>query len=205
MKAHKLRRKVRDGGLLHRILTIRVQRRRWWDWGHMVMTLFGDYRGYEYTVPRGRDLWYRFPDGNETRGRIITTFEYADVRQNPDGEWRILDVQDDGHTVMFGNWGGRTTFYGWSRRELALFRRWDFWECRVRGEWLGLRRWIYFKGLHAAVHQRIPFTCQQVPPRGTGGYDHWHCQERGKHTIHRFNNYRWREDGTRVEHEPVAR
>lgn len=56
MKAHEMRRKVRDGGLLHRILTIRVERRRWWDWGHMAMTLFGDYRSFDYTVPRGRDL-----------------------------------------------------------------------------------------------------------------------------------------------------
>lgn len=201
MKAHMLRRRVREGGLLHRILTIRADRRRWYDWGHMLMTLVGQYRTGDYEAPRGRDLWYRFEHG-ET-GRIITTHLYSDVRALPNAEWRVLDVQDDGGTVMFGWWGDRITFYGFSRPELRLFRRWDFWECRARGEWFGLRRWLYYKGLHAAVHLRVPFTCQMTPPSGTGGYSHWYCEERGKHDTHRFRNYTWREGVARVAYEPT--
>lgn len=202
MKAYKLRKKVAEGGLAHRLLTIRVDRRRWYDWGHMLMTLVGQNRTGDYDAPRGRDLWYRFANENESRGRIITTHRYADVRatEGQDVSWRIFDVQDDGGTVVMGFYGDRIAHYGLSRRELALFRRWDFWECRLRGEWFGLRRWLYFKGLHAAVHQRIPFTCQQAPPRGSGGYDHWHCELRGKHTEHRFRAYVWTDD--RVTHRP---
>jgi hypothetical protein len=202
MKAYKLRRRVRDGGFLHRILTIRVERRRWWDWGHMMMTLVGQYRTGTYEVPRGRDLWYRFADDNEARGRIIKTHAYADVRALPNASWKVLDVQDEGGTVMMGWWGDRITFYGLTRRELALFRRWDFWECRARGEWFGLRRWLYYRGLHAAVHRRIPFTCQKTPPRGSGGYSHWHCELRGKHSVHRFGNYTWAENTPHVEYAP---
>lgn len=199
MKAYMLRRKVREGGLLHRVLTIRVDRRRWWDWGHMLMTLVGQYRTGSYDVPRGRDMWWRTGDND---GTLTKTYRYADVRDRPDADWRVFDVQDEGGSVMLGWWGDRITFYGLDRRELAMFRRWDFWECRVRGEWFGVRRWLYLKGLHAAVHQRIPFTCQQTPPRGSGGYDHWHCEIRGKHDEHRYRNYTWTD--SRVEYAPVT-
>jgi len=103
---------------------------------------------------------------------------------------------------MFGWYGDRITFYGFSRRELALFRRWDFWECRVRAEWFGLRRWLYYRGLHGAVYLKKPFTCQAVPPRGSGGYDHWFCELRGKHDTHRYRAYTWGAN-RRVQHQPT--
>lgn len=199
--AHRLRRHVKDGGLADRLLTIAIDRHPWYDWGHRVMILVGRASLGDYGIPRGRDLWYRFAADNEARGKIITTHRYSDVRDMPDAEWRIFDVQDDGHTVMLGWWGDRIRFYGLSRRELALFRRWDFWECRARGEWFGLRRWIYIKALHAAVDLKRPFACNATPAKGSGGYNHWHCELRGKHDVHRFREYTWR-DELKVEHSP---
>lgn len=204
-KAMRLRKNTREGGIAHRALTIAGDRHHWYDWGHRLMILVGDYRTGSYAAPRGRDLWYRFADENEAHGRIITTHHYADVRatDGQDVSWRIFDVQDDGGTVKLGFWGERITHYGISRRELALFRRWDFWECRARGEWFGLRRWLYFKGLHAAVYLKKPFACNAVPPRGTGGYSHWHCELQGKHDVHRYRNYTWAQDTQRVQFAEV--
>lgn len=204
-KAMRLRRKTREGGIAHRVLTIAGDRHPWYDWGHRLMILVGDYRVGSFDAPRGRDLWYRFADENEARGKIVTTHQYADVRATAgqDVSWRIFDVQDDGGTVKIGFWGEHITHYGISRRELALFRRWDFWECRARGEWFGIRRWLYYKGLHAAVHLKKPFACNVVPPRGTGGYSHWHCEIRGKHDVHRYRNYTWARDAKRVRFEEV--
>lgn len=202
--AIRLRQRTREGSLAHRLASMVSDHHLWYDWGHRLMTLVGDYRTGSYDTPRGRDLWYRFADENEARGRIITTHDYADVRATAgqDVSWRIFDVQDDGHTVKIGFYGDRIQHYGISRRELALFRRRDFWECRARGEWFGLRRWLYFKALHAAVHLKKPFACNVVPPRGTGGYSHWHCEERGKHDVHRFRAYTWA-DGEKVQHAPL--
>ena len=201
-KVMRLRRKTREGGIAYRLLTTAGDHHHWYDWGHRLMVLVGDYRTGSYEAPRGRDLWYRFADENEARGQIITTHDYADVRatEGQDVSWRIFDVQDEGGTVKLGFWGERITHYGLSRRELALFRRWDFWECRARGEWFGLRRWLYYKGLHAAVHLKKPFACNIVPPRGSGGYSHWHCEVRGKHNVHRFGNYTWAQGSERVQY-----
>lgn len=45
-------------------------------------------------------------------------------------------------------------------------------------------------------HRKIPFTCQQTPAQGSGGYDHWHCTLPRKHKgAHRFRNYTWAEGG----------
>lgn len=197
--------KTRDGSLAHRVLTIVIDRHPWYDWGHRLMILVGEYRSGSYETPRGRDLWYRFEDENEARGRIITTHDYADVRRTrgEDVSWRIFDVQDDGHTVKLGFYGDHIEHFGISRRELALFRRWDFWECRARAEWFGLRRWLYHRALHAAVHLKKPFACNLTPPRGSGGYSHWHCEMRGKHTTHRFRNYTWSEGEGRTVYAPV--
>jgi hypothetical protein len=202
--ARKMRRATKEGSLAHRALTVTTDRHPWYDWGHRLMILVGENRTGDYGVPRGRDLWYRFADENEARGRIITTHRYADVRatQGQDVSWRVFDVQDEGGTVKLGYWGDRIAHYGLSRRELALFRRWDFWECRVRGEWFGLRRWLYFRGLHAAVQLKKPFACNVTPPRGTGGYSHWHCELRGRHDVHRFRNYTWAGGTARVEYDP---
>lgn len=196
--------RTKDGSIAHRLLTVMIDRHPWYDWGHRMMILTGDYRTGSYETPRGRDMWYRFDGENESRGRIITTRDYADVRATAgqDVSWRIFDVQDDGHTVKLGWWGEQITHYGLSRREMQLFRRWDFWECRVRGEWFGLRRWLYHRGLHAAVDLRKPFACNITPPRGTGGYSHWHCELRGRHQVHRFRNYTWAGGNARVQYDP---
>lgn len=78
--------------------------------------------------------------------------------------------------------------------DAALLRRYlRMWH---RLDWYGLRSWLYAQALHSAVHERKPFSCQAVPPRGTGGYDHWHCQLRRRHDgMHRFNNYVWGDVG----------
>lgn len=66
----------------------------------------------------------------------------------------------------------------------------------------GLRRWVYYKALHAAVDRKIPFTCQQVPPPNSGGYSHWHCELKRKHTgDHRRGAYTW--STGRVQHSPI--
>jgi len=41
MKAYRLRKRVGDGGLAHRVLTIAMDRHPWYDWGHKFMVLFG--------------------------------------------------------------------------------------------------------------------------------------------------------------------
>lgn len=178
--------------------------RPWWDWGHRVMALTGRDDSGSWGVPRPRDLWFR-----KVNGRMQTTRHYADVRANPSEDWRIFDSQNDGFEIIIGWWphpahgrGGQIHRDGLDgRAEIELFRRWFFTEWAV-SEWFGLRRWAYYKGLHAAVNQRIPFTCQVTPPRESGGYDHWHCQERKRHAgPHRFRNYTW--DGGQVEYAPV--
>lgn len=202
--ARRAKAKVQEGSLAHRVLTVATDHYPWYDWGHRLMMLVGEHRRGDYEPPRGRDLWYRFADENEARGRIITTHRYADVRatEEQDVSWRVFDVQDDGGTVKLGFWGDRITHYGLSRRELALFRRWDFWECRARGEWFGLRRWLYWKGLNHHVDLRKPFACNITPPRGSGGYSHWHCELRGRHAVHRFRNYTWAGGTAPVKYEP---
>lgn len=196
-KRRKPRRRYPDGTLRHRLQKTFGQRRPWWDWGHRVMTLVGRWDGTgHYSIPRGRDMWY-YETG---RGKFHTTFDYSEVRlyQWGDRAWKVFDIQNDGFELHMGYWpepgsNGNITFYDLNRHELKLFRHWDFWECRVRAEWFGLRRWIYYKALRAAVNQKRPFACNFTPPKGAGGYNHWHCQlkpsHRRKGEPHRFNNY----------------
>lgn len=161
----------------------------WFDWGGRLMLLVGRYRGGSFDeVPRGRDLWYRGDD----RGRgYVTTYDYSDVRALPTEEWKTFDVQNDGFEVHLGYWPSYA-FFGLDRHEMRLFRRWDFWECRVRAEWFGLRRWLFYKGLHHHVHLKKPFACNAVPPANSGGYNHWHCELKRHHaSAHRFRNYSW--------------
>lgn len=199
--------RAEHGSLRHRLWDVVTDRRRWYDWGHPVMTLTGrEYCG-SYDPPRGRDMWYRVANG-----KFVTTYDYEDLDKVKGGreaaEWKIFDVQDDGHTVMMGYYPTgpeeRTAFYGLDRKELNLFLQWLLIECKLRGEWLGIRRWVYFKALHAHVERKIPFTCQVTPDRGSGGYDHWHCQLKKRHEgKHRFVNYTWIGSGFGVEHEPA--
>jgi hypothetical protein len=112
-------------------------------------------------------------------------------------EWRAICVnQDDELYLGRQYWGG--TFHGLSFAEMRLLARWLV-RWRI-ADWFGLRSWVYSLALNAAVHDRRPGSCQQVPPKGSGGYDHWHCQRRKGHAgPHGFRNYTWDHSG-RVEH-----
>lgn len=190
---HKLPRRAQD---------VIAPRYPWWDWGHRVMALTGRDDCGNWGPPRPRDLWFRWVSGSKAQ----TTRDYAVVRANPSEDWRVFDSQNDGHEIVIGWSFGpgrpnnvRDSLNG--RAEIGLFRRWLFTEWAV-SEWFGLRRWLYYKALRAAVSQRIPFACQATPPRESGGYDHWHCQERKRHNgPHRFRNYTW--GGGPVQYAPT--
>jgi hypothetical protein len=210
-----------EGTWRNRVYSAFSDRRSWWDWGHPLMALSGRPFCGSWDVPRGRDLWFRYPDhhGNpawlathpevKLRCGLLTTTDYATVRDTNDGEWRIFDWQDDGYTIRIGYWpapdgDGRIHDSGIDgRREIRLFLRWLVWDGLGKAEWFGLRRWAYYKALNQVVHDRKPFTCQQVPARDSGGYQHWHCQLRRRHTgPHRFRAMVWA-DGGRVERQPL--
>jgi hypothetical protein len=206
-----------DGGVRSRIVSVVGDRHPWWDWGHHVMALTGRYDAGNWSPPRVRDMWFRmdyeYGDGRKakpTRSRIVTTNDYSEVRARNDGEWRIFDSQDDGHTIVIGYWPHpddkgnihRTGLDG--RAEQRLFLRWMLWEGLVKAEWFGLRRWLYYRALHAAVERKIPFRCQVTPPPGSGGYRHWHCDRKKRHTgDHRFVNYTWAGGNAKVRFDPV--
>jgi hypothetical protein len=197
--------------------------RNWWDWGHPVMWLVGRYDTGSAGVPRGRDLWWIPTEYVEDRlaGSLVadceqrygcyTTTEYEVVRSSAaDVDWRIYDLQDEGRTVKVGLWpnqpehDGRLQPLPWQELKVDLFLWWYLWQHKGKAQWFGLRRWVYYKALHAAVNRKVPFTCQQVPPPNSGGYSHWHCELRRKHgEEHRFRNYTWRND-TNVRHVPVG-
>lgn len=213
----------------------------WWDWGHSLMALTGRDDYGSWGPPRVRDLYYRqvweYPaDGDhltKPTGRRLETTRHAmtawDGVMGRDGrsreDWKVFDSQDDGHTIRIGYLGddGRLHDAGIEGHEVqALFRRWLLWDGWVRAEWFGLRRWLYYKGLRAAIEQRVPFTCQRVPDAGSGGYSHWHCDvaiglvgalrrlcgNPARHTgPHRFGNYSWDDStpGARVQYDPAVR
>lgn len=210
-----------DDTLRSRIARAVGEWRKWYGWGHPVMWLVGRYDCGNAGPPRGRDLWWIPTEYVEDRlalslaadleqrfGCYITT-RYEDVRSTGgDIDWRIYDLQDEGRTVKVGLWPSCPEHQGqiqplpWQELKVDLFLWWYVWQHKGKAQWFGLRRWVYFKALHAAVQDKIPFTCQQPPPQNSGGYSHWHCQLRRKHTgDHRFRNYTWGAD--RVQHSPV--
>lgn len=191
----------------------------WWDWGHPVMWLVGRYDTGSAGVPRGRDLWWiptEYVEGLplnlvadfEQRFGCYVTTSYKDVRATiGDISWRVYDLQDEGRTVKVGLWPSQPEHQGrmqplpWQELKVDLFLWWFVWQHLGRAQWFGIRRWAYYKALHAAVHQKIPFTCQQTPPKG--GYRHWYCELSRKHRgDHRFRNYTWSADA--VRHSPVS-
>lgn len=202
----------REGSVLHRLHDLTARRWTWYDWGHPLMILVGRYSTGTWDTPHVRDMWFRKEYVVGGRQRIETTRDYTVVRARNDGEWRIFDGQDDGHTIVIGYWPHpdspngqiyRTGLDG--RAEIRLFVRWLLWDGWVKAEWCGLRRWLYFRGLHNAVEPYIPFTCRVVPDGTSGGYRHWHCDLRPRHKgDHRYRNYTWSGvAGDRVEYDPI--
>ena len=194
---------------------------RWYAWGRPVMWLVGRYDCGNAGPPRGRDLWWiptQYVEGIATSlvadfdqrfGCYITT-QYTDVRATiGDIPWRVYDLQDDGRTTKVGLYpnhpdhGGHMQPLPWQDINAGLFVWWFLWQHKAKAQWFGLRRWIYYKALHAAVHSKVPFTCQQTPPPRSGGYSHWHCELGRKHKgQHRFRNYTW--TASRVKYTPTS-
>jgi len=204
---HKSKHDNRITGRIHHLLL--RNNRRWWDWGHSVMILVGTCRGGNYDAPSPPTWWYRlgppkpmwrtkWPRHPLSTFQVVTDYEEfhrltEGLNEDQMYEWQAICVdQDDELQLGHRYWGGN--FYGLRKWDVALLRRY-LRMCR-RHDWFGLRSWLYGQALHAAVHQRKPFTCQATPPRNSGGYDHWHCTLRRRHDgMHRFNNYMWGEVG----------
>lgn len=210
-----------DDTLRSRIARAMGDWRNWYDWGHPVMWLVGRYDSGSAGVPRGRDMWWipteyvedrlagsLVADCDQRFGCYITT-EYKVVRSSgAEIDWRVYDLQDDGRTVKVALWpnqpehDGREQPLPWQELKTDLFLWWYVWQHKGKAQWFGLRPWIYYKALHAAVQHKAPFTCQQVPPRDSGGYSHWHCELKRKHVgEHRFRAYTW--GAGKVQHAPA--
>ena len=213
-----------DDTLRSRIARAFGERGPWYDWGHPVMWLVGRYDGGNAGSPRGRDLWWVPTEyvegpfaqaavaGLEVRHGCYVTTNYSDI--HTDVDWRIFDLQDDGHTVKVGLWpnlpehGGHIQPLPWEELKpatsLRLFLEWYLVDHKIKAQWFGLRSWIYWKALHAAVQDRRPFSCAKVPPPCSGGYSHWHCQLGKRHKgAHRYRNYVWDPTTDRVEYAPA--
>lgn len=201
-----------DGGARHRLYQLSLDHRPWWDWGHRLMTLTGSNFGGNWQEPKPTTWWYRrttaarqrftgFPRHRPSSFQVVT--DYDEFRRLTEGldedqmyEWQAINVSQDGE-LQLGHlyWGGR--FHGLPADEWWLLRR--YLRRAHRANWYGLRTWLYQQGLHAAVHARRPGACNAVPPKGQGGYDHWHCKlDRNHDGMHRFNNYTWGEIGGEV-------
>lgn len=198
--------------------------RAWYDWGSPAMWLVGRFDGGSAGAPRGRDLWWvptEYVEGLslnlvadlQVRYGCYVTTDYKVVSSTgSDIEWRIFDLQDGGHTVKIALWphlpehNGRLQPLPWGElipaTSLRLFLHWYLVDHKIKAQWLGLRTWVWRKGLHAVVHQRRPFSCQQVPPED--GHSHWHCELNKRHIgKHRYRNYVWGDD-SRAEYSPAA-
>lgn len=196
-----------------------VRQRPWWDWGHLLMALVGQDDCGNWSEPEPPTWYYRLGQGRRMwrtgypihpLRTIEVIKDYTTFRERTDGlnedemyEWKAICANQDGQLVLGKQyWGGG--FYGltrWEARLLAKYLR--HWR---RLDWWGARAWLYSQGLHAAVHQRKPLTCQAVPPKGSGGYSHWYCDQKRRHDgPHRFRNYVWWDTGGRVQHLPTDR
>jgi hypothetical protein len=205
-------------GLRHRLYDLASTRHPWYDWGHRLMILVGCDFGGNWSEPEPPTWWYR-PGEPKKMFRTkyprhtLSTFEivknYDEFRRRTEGlnedglyAWQAIGVSQDG-ALYLGHrfWGG--TFYGMRKDETAILRRYlRMWR---RLDWFGLRSWLYSQALHAAVERKVPFSCQVVPPKDSGGYSHWHCDQKRKHEgPHRFGNYEWDPTKKHVEYAPEA-
>lgn len=197
-----------DDWITGRIHHLILRRSHWYDWSHKVMILVGTNVGGNYNSPEPKTWWYRlgppthmwrtkYPRHPLSTYQVVTDYsEFCKLTEglNEDEmyKWQAFCVNQDGELILGHRyWGGN--FYGLTMNDAALLRRYlRMWR---RLDWFGLRSWLYAQALHSAVHERKPFSCAAVPPRGSGGY-HWHCQLRKRHDgMHRFNNYVWGDVG----------
>lgn len=192
--------------LRHRLYSIAMDRKPWWDWGNRLMALVGDDHCGNWSEPGPPTWWYR-PLGNKRMWRtgfprrqfqIVTDYDEFKARTeglNEDQlyEWCAIGTNQDGELHLGHQyWGGQ--FYGLPHDEWRLVRRYLI-EAH-RHKWFGLRSWLYLQGLHAAVYAKKPGACHERPPKDSGGYSHWLCRlKRGHDGLHRFNNYTWGEIG----------
>lgn len=202
---------VQEGTLRYRLYSAACERGPGWDWGKTAMWLVGRCDSGSIDPPRGRDLFYvRLNDlerverswfvGQQDRLGFITTTARSTVRRYPAVGWKVFGLQDNGRTIRMGYWptpgsDGRITSASIEGEEIRLFWRWYWISHRLKAQWLGIRPWIYYRGLRATVHQRKPFACNQVPHPGAG-HTHWHCEEPRRHRDpHRYRSYVWTDQG----------
>lgn len=210
----------RSGSVRHRLYDLWTCRHPWYDWGHRLMIVVGyDWCGNwsEYEPP----TWY-YRLGTPKRmwrtgypSHPLSTFEvvkdYDEFRKRTEGlnedqmyEWKAICVNQDGELHLGHQYWGKQ-FYGLSHWETPLLARYlRMWR---RANWWGVRSWLYKLALNSAVDHKAPFKCNATPPKGSGGYTHWHCSEKRKHKgLHRVGAYVWGEvDGEPfpVTHAPV--
>lgn len=207
-------------GLRSRLYSLTIERHPWWDWGHRLMVLTGSDMGGNWQEPKPPTWWYRSGEPKRmwrtgyprnTRSTFLVVTDYDEFKARTEGlneddmyAWSAITVDQDGELILGKRyWGG--SFYGLRQGEVALLRRYlRMWH---RLDWFGARSWLYSQGLHAAVYRKKPRTCQAVPPKGQGGYDHWFCMLPRRHDgMHRFRNYVWGDVGgeeVSVVHQPT--
>ena len=195
----------------YRLWRLASDRHPWWDWGHRVMTLVGENNSGNFDSPELRTVWYRqgqtvrmWRTGYQTHPprsyEIIDNYRdfrgatrHLDENSDEHHEWRAISTSQDGDLHLGRQfWGG--DFYGLDQWETELLRR--HLNRERRRNWFGFRSWLYSQALESAVNRRKPFACQKVPPLGSGGYTHWHCELPKRHTgPHRYKSVEWTSAG----------
>jgi len=183
------------------------------------MIITGMCFGGNWSEPTMKTWFYRIRSGEKKhwltgypKPSILIVKDYDTYREmtkdlDEDGmyEWGAFNNNQDGDLHLGKRyWGG--TFYDLESCMVPYLTRYLLnWHFR---NWFGLRTQIYHLGLKCKVHRKHWYTCNEVPPPGGGGYNHWHCEElRWRHgPYHRFRSYRWDENGAsfNVEDERVG-
>lgn len=208
-----------SNGLRARAHALVMEHHPWCDWGHRLMILVGDDFCGNWSEPQPPTWWYRlgpaksmwrtgYPRHPLSTYQIVKS--HTEFRQLTEGlnedqmyEWQAIGTNQDGDLHLGHQyWGG--AFYGLTHWDAALLRR--YLRKAHRHNWYGLRGWLYTQGLNACVNLKKPFSCQVTPPKGSGGYSHWHCALKRRHAgPHRFGNYEWDPSQKRVEYAPTDR
>ena len=198
----------------HHVLDLVADRHPWWDWGHKLMIVVGQDQGGNWSSPEPPTWYYRLGPAKRMwhtgyPRHPLSTFEvitdYSAFRERTAGmnedqlyEWSAINTNQDGDLHLGHQYWGQQ-FYGLNHWEVALLRRYlRKWH---RLDWYGARSWLYSLALNAAVDRKRPGACNVTPPRGSGGYSHWHCEAKRRHAgDHRFGNYIWPGGTARVEY-----